>query len=111
MILSCTELVPAPGNRQAILEILQFVERGLLIAPGCTGCEIYEKLDESHAILYVEHWESEESFKTHLRSTAYLPVLNAMDLAQRAPTINFHEVTATRSMELVEALRSRDHKI
>jgi hypothetical protein len=34
-----------------------------------------------------------------------------MELAQSKPKISFNEVTSTRSMELIEALRSREAKI
>ena len=110
MIMSCIELTPAPDKRQAILEILQFVEHGLSINPECEGCGIYEKLDETHTILYVEQWESEKSFQKHVRSGSYRAVLNAMDLAQSKPKISFHEVAGTSSLELVEALRTSDVK-
>jgi len=36
--------------------------------------------------------------------------LNAMELAQSKPKISFHEVSSTRSMELIETLRSREAK-
>ena len=107
MIISLIELVPRLDKRQAMLEILQFVECGLAKNPGCICCRTYEGLDQSGTILYVEQWESEQALYHHIRSTSYLPVLNAIDLARSEPKITFHEVADTRSMELIEALRSR----
>jgi len=91
-----------------MLEILQFVERGLSNNPACLSCGVYEKLDQNRTILYEEKWESEQSFRSHIRSTSYLALLNAMDLAQSKPKIMFNEVTNTRSMELIEDLRRRE---
>jgi len=110
MIVACIELKPSIGERKAMLEILQFVERGLSNNPACLSCGVYEKLDQSRTILYEEKWESEQSFCNHIRSSSYLALLNAMELAQSKPTISFNEVTSTRSMELIEALRSREAK-
>ena len=108
MIVACIELKPSPGERKAMLEILQFVERGLRNNPACLSCGVYEKLDQNRTILYEEKWESEQSLCNHIRSTSYLALLNAMELAQSKPKISFNDVAGTRSMELVEALRSRE---
>ena len=108
MIVACIELKPRIAERKAMLEILQFVARGLSNNPACLSCGVYEKLDQSRTILYEEKWESEQSFRNHIRSSSYLALLNAMELGESKPMISFDEVTSTRSMELIEALRSRE---
>ena len=108
MIVACVELNPGLEDRKSMLEILQFVERGLRNNPACLSCGVYEKLDQNRTILYEEKWESEQSFCNHIRSASYLALLTAIDLAQTKPRISFHDVTSTRSMELIEALRSRE---
>ena len=110
MILSVIELVPQLNKRQAILEILQFVADGLRNSPECVSCGVYEALDQARTILYLEQWESEQSLHNHLRSSLYVPVLNAIDLARCQPKVSFHEVARTRSLELVEALRMTEIK-
>lgn len=106
MIISCIEMEPGVCQRKAMLDILQFVEQSVRSNPACHSCGVYEGLDGNRTILYIEQWESRESFQNHVRSSSYLPVLNAIDLAQRLPKISFHEVTSTESMELIEALRA-----
>ena len=108
MIVAWIELEPCVGERKAMLEILQFVERGLRNNPACLSCGVYERLDQNHTVLYQEKWESERSFHNHIRSSSYLALLNAIELAQSKPKISFNEVTSTRSMELIEVLRSRE---
>ena len=109
MVISLIELVPGLDSRQAMVEILHFVESRLARNPGCAGCRIYEGLDENHTILYVEQWESEQALYNHIRSSLYLPVLNAIDLARSEPKISFHGLSNMGSMDLIEALRS--HRI
>jgi quinol monooxygenase YgiN len=105
MVISLIEMVPGLDTRQAMLEILQFVESRLAHNRGCVGCRVYEGLDQDHTILYVEQWESEQALYNHIRSSSYLPVLNAIDLARIEPKISFHEVSNVRAMDLIEALR------
>ena len=109
MVISLIELVPGLDTRQAMVEILHFVESRLAGNPGCVCCRIYEGLDENHTILYVEQWESEQALYNHIRSSLYLPVLNAIDLARSEPRISFHGLSNMGSMDLIEALRS--HRI
>ena len=106
MIISLIELVPSLEKRQAMLEILQFVESRLAHNPGCVCCRIYEGLDENHTILYFEQWESEQALYDHIRSGLYLPVLNAIDLARTRPKISFHAMSNIGSMDLIEAVRN-----
>jgi quinol monooxygenase YgiN len=106
MVISLIELVPELDSRQAMLEILRFVESRIAHNPGCVCCRIYEGLDEDHTILYFEQWDSEQSLYTHIRSSLYLPVLNAIDLSRCAPKITFHGLSNMGSMDLIEALRS-----
>ena len=80
MIVACIELDPGLGDRKAMLEILQFVERGLRNNPACLSCGVYERLDQNRTILYEEKWETEQSLCSHIRSPSYLALLNAMDL-------------------------------
>jgi quinol monooxygenase YgiN len=108
MIISLVEMIPRPDDRQAMLEILQFVHRGLEGNPSCISSGIFQGLDQDKTIFYVEQWDSSGSFHNHIRSSLYLPLLNAMDLAQAQPVVSFHEVAKTLSMELVQALRTTE---
>jgi quinol monooxygenase YgiN len=54
---------------------------------------------------YLERWRSAEELHRHIQSNLYLGVLNAIDLANGPPDISFYEVSGTKSMELVVALR------
>ena len=107
MIIACIELIPAPGKRHEILEILEFVEHGVQKNPACVWCGLYESKEPGSPILYLERWKSERDLSSHVQSRAYLPVLNALDLAGEPPRVNFYEVSDVRSMEFIETLRNR----
>ena len=106
MIIAVLQLVPRLDKRDALLEILRFVEEHVRTKAGCVGCGVFEAADRTQQVLYVEQWQSPKDLYTHIRSGLYLRILNAMELAGEAPKISFHEVSQTRSMELIETLRS-----
>lgn len=108
VILSLIELMPIPGRRQEIVELLRFSAERLRTRLGCLRSGVYETSDEddNKTILYVEQWRSEEDLHRHIKSNLYLGVLNAIDLATGPPLISFHEVSNTKSMDLIVALRT-----
>ena len=106
MILALMELTPAPDKREEILELLRFSVDRLQGKPGCLSSGVYEASDDRQSILYLERWESEEALHRHIQSLLYLGVLNAIDLATGTREINFHEISDTKSMDLIVALRT-----
>ena len=104
--LSILELTPLPGKREEILEILRFCVDGLQTKPGCLGSAVYEGGDQNATILYLERWRSAQELNRHIESNLYLGVLTAMDLASDPPGLSFYELSDTKSMELITALRS-----
>ena len=105
MIIALVELLPSPGSKQSILEILRIAQRSARTKAACVGCDIYETVDTSHKILYLEQWRNVEDLHRHIQSSVYLRVLNAMDLSAEPPTVVFHKVSDTKSMDLIESLR------
>jgi quinol monooxygenase YgiN len=106
MILALIKLLPQPEKRQAMLDILRTMEALTSIKPGCQCCCIYEQAGDRQAVLYVEKWQSREALHLHIQSSMYMRLLNAMELSSEAPDIQFHEVSETMGMDLIEALRA-----
>lgn len=105
MIISLLKLSPIPEKRQAILDVLRFVEDKVRLKRGCLGCGIYEECDKGRSILYLEQWRSKEENHLHIQSKLYLRLLNAMDLGRKSPEIVFLEVSDAKGIDLIEALR------
>jgi quinol monooxygenase YgiN len=106
MMLAMVKIVPSPGKRQEILDILLSVKGPALAAPGCRACSIYEEQGEEEAIAYFELWQSPAEMYRHIRSALYSRVLEAMELSSKKPEISFHTVLRTEGMDLIESLRS-----
>ncbi len=106
MIVSLIELKPSPGKREEILELLRYSSDHLETKAGCLSCGVYEQDDGEQTILYVERWSREEDLRRHVQSSLYLGVLNALDLAMDRRQVNFYEVSDTKSMEFIVAVRN-----
>lgn len=106
MIIALLELVPQVKKRQAMLEVLRFVEERLRAKPECLDCGVFEETNGSERVVYVEQWRSAKDLHAHIQSGLYLRILNAMELASEEPRIRFHEVSQSESMELIRHLRS-----
>ncbi len=107
MIISILKISPVPDKRQAIIEILMSVETMTRLKAGCVGSNLYEEYGDGQKILYMERWQTKEDLHRHIRSTLYLRVLNAIELASEPPEIYFHEGAETTGIELIEDLRIR----
>jgi len=105
VILSLIELIPIPGKRDEILQLLHFSADRLGGKPGCLSSGVYEKDDEKETVLYLERWASKEELHRHIQSNLYLGILNATDLAVEPRGITFLEVSDVQSMNLIVSLR------
>ncbi len=107
MIIAIMELVPRIEERPALLEILCFIQERVRTKVGCLECAVFEAIDGTGKIQYVERWQSAQDLETHIQSPLYLRLLHAMELAREKPRVSFLTVSRTRSMELVEGLRGK----
>ena len=106
MVIASFRLFPAREKRRQLLSILRAIQGPTKVRPHCVSCQVYEEDGYDEAILYLEQWDSETEFQRHARSDQYRQVLEAVELSRRTPEILFHQVSQTRSMDLLEELRA-----
>ncbi len=107
MIITRINIVPLAGKREAVLEILRSIEALVRGRAGCVDCAVYEQSGGERAILYLDQWQSGEDLRRHIQSHLYIRVLLAMELAARAPEVSFHEISDTKGLPWIEALRAQ----
>jgi len=110
MMLAVLELVPQIQKRQAMLEVLRFVAERVKANPECLHCGVFEEATGAQRVVYVEEWRSAKDLHAHLQSGLYSKLLHAMELACEEPRIRFHEVSETRSMDLITQVRSQQRR-
>jgi quinol monooxygenase YgiN len=106
-MLALLRIVPRPGKRDQILEILQSVTGPALAEPGCAACEIAAGAGDD-SLLFIEEWKSEADLACHLRSKLYDRVLAAVEEAASAPRLLFVDLGTARGLDLVRELRTED---
>ena len=74
------------------------------------ACSICEEDNNQQSIVYIEQWESKEALQQHIKSSIYSMVINAMELASKAPEINFYDVSEKMGIELIETMRQKGEK-
>ena len=89
-----------------MIEILKNMEALTRSKPDCKCCCVYEQINDTRAVLYVEQWQTREALERHVQSSMYIRLLTAVELSGDAPEIKFFDVAETTGMELIERLRS-----
>ena len=105
MVIASFRLFPARENRRALISLLRAVQGPTRAQSHCISCQLYEEDDYEDSLLYFESWDSEPEFQRHARSDQYRQILEAAELSRRAPEIQFHQVSGTRGMDLLEEIR------
>jgi hypothetical protein len=57
----------------------------------------------------LEKWESHQDLEKYLASDDYRKKLSLMDLSSREPEVDFHEVSETKGMDWIIAVREAKH--
>ena len=107
MILSIVKIAPPPEKRKEVLSILRSIRGPVQAISGCLDCRICEVDGDEYEVLFLEHWQSWESFMRHIRSEIYARLLGAMELSMSEPDVSFFEVTEMRGMEILKAVREQ----
>ena len=105
VIVGTLRMLPLPGHRLEVLDILRSVQGPVLSQPGCAGYHIYEEQDPEAAVVLVDRWESDAALEAHLQSEAYRRILCALELSGSPPEVRFERVSGTEGMERIERSR------
>lgn len=76
------------------------------VEPGCMTCRILQDGSDPRLFCYEAHWRTQEDLLRHLRSEHYKRLLALMDLGQQPPRIEFHTVSGTEGLDLIQRARN-----
>ena len=106
MVVGTLRLLPSPGRRLEVLEILRSIQGPVRSEPGCAAFHIYEEQGPEPAVVLVEQWESEAALEKHIRSDTYRAILGAVELSGSPPEVRFDRVSGSEGMELIRRART-----
>jgi hypothetical protein len=70
------------------------------------SCRILQEGSEAQAFRYEAHWRTQDDLLRHLRSEHYKRLLILMDFGSEPPLIEFHTVSETKGLDLIENARN-----
>jgi quinol monooxygenase YgiN len=76
------------------------------VESGCMNCLILQEGNEPYSFYYVAQWKTPEALMRHLRSEHYKRLLALMDLGDEPPVVEFHTVTETKGLDLIQRARN-----
>jgi len=75
------------------------------VEPGCLNCRVLQESGDSQVFRYEARWRSREDLLRHIRSEHYKRLLMLMDLGTEPPLVEFHTVTETSGLDLIQRAR------
>jgi quinol monooxygenase YgiN len=94
-------------KESAALDILSSITEQVQYEPSCISCQIYRSVNEPHAIMIEELWDTRENLRRHLRSDTYRLILLVIEMAESLPEIRFDSIIRSQGFELIEKERNR----
>jgi quinol monooxygenase YgiN len=114
MLLAMITIFPTQGKAATILDVLASMRGMVATNPDCAGSALTVEGVEGGSICYMERWRTREALDRHLRSPLYCRVLEAMELSQSPPKVEFFTVQDVGGLNLIEQARLpevRSHEI
>jgi quinol monooxygenase YgiN len=72
---------------------------------GCQSYRVFQDIEDSLALCILEEWQTQEDLDTHIKSDRFSVLLGLKSLLSIPLQINFHTVSDSEGMEMVEAIR------
>ncbi len=110
VFLSTYKMIIAADKQIDALKILRSLALQVRDEPGCLSCSISRDTEKSDALIYQEHWKSEESLNKHICSREYLNLLLVMEMSLEKPEVRFDTISCSTGMETIERIRSSNPK-
>jgi quinol monooxygenase YgiN len=106
LIIESVRIVVRPAKREELRRALTAWTGPTQVEHGCIDCRILEEGGELPSFCYEAQWKTQEDLMHHLRSEHYKRLLVLMDLGEAPPVVEFHTVTETKGLDLIQHARN-----
>jgi quinol monooxygenase YgiN len=106
LIIESLRIVVRAAKREELRRALAAWIGPTQVEPGCINCRIFQEDNEPHSFYYEARWKTPDDLMRHLRSEHYKRLLILMDLGEDPPVVEFHTVTETKGLDLIQHARS-----
>ena len=108
MIIESVRIAVMPATCEQLLRALVAWAGPTAVESGCLSCKIFQEHCAPQAYCYQAQWRTQEDLLRHIRTEHYKKLLALMELGTTPPLVEFHTVTDTKGMALIERTRSSD---
>ena len=105
MVIATLRMVVPTERQDDVLRTLRTVTGPTRAQLRCISCHIYQGVEDTNLVTFVQEWESQEALDDYIRSDVYRRILALMELASEQPEVKFITASHTAGMELIEKLR------
>ena len=106
LIIESLRIVVRAGKREELRRALAAWIGPTQVESGCMNCRVLQEDNEPYSFYYEAQWKTPEDLMRHLRSEHYKRLLLLMDLGQEPPVVEFHTVTETKGLDLIQHARN-----
>jgi quinol monooxygenase YgiN len=106
VIIESVRIAVRPSKSEELRRALTALAGPTEAESGCISCRILQESRDPHRFCYEAQWKAQEDLLRHVRSEHYKRLLVLMDLGVEPPLIEFHTVTDTKGLDLVESIRA-----
>jgi quinol monooxygenase YgiN len=103
------EMAASPGHLEDVLSALQAVMRPARLDRRCVSTSIWCDPEDACALKYVEEWLDAAQFALEVRGERIGRLLELMESATRAPTIEVRSIESVRGLDYLAAIRLGRH--
>jgi quinol monooxygenase YgiN len=106
LIIESLRIVVRAAKREELRRALAAWIGPTQVESGCMDCRILQEAQEPHSFCYEAQWKTPDDLMRHLRSEHYKRLLVLMDLGEEPPVVQFHTVTETKGLDLIQHARN-----
>ena len=106
LIIESVRIVVTQPKREQVRRALTAWVGPAEVEPGCISCRVLQEGPDPHAFCFEARWRTQDDLLRHLRSEHYKRLLALMDLGSEPPLVEFHTVTDTKGLDLIERTRT-----
>jgi quinol monooxygenase YgiN len=105
LIIESIRIAAIPAKRGELVRALGAWAGPTAVESGCLSCRIFQETTDPQALYYQAQWKTQDDLLRHIRTEHYKRLLALMELGTAPPLVEFHTVTETRGLDLIERTR------
>ena len=99
MILVIIRMEVPSEKRLELSQTIVSLTRSIRVEKGCKRCDFCQSMEDENRLFLIEEWDSQENFKSYLKSGHFRVLRGAMNLLKEPYEMTFHTVSHPAGME------------